>query len=131
MLSSSSSVSIKTKQNKPFQIVSGGCFKHDKSMSGTPIMFGKNKQIMKIKSVDECQQKCQDHPECVYFNWNSPQSKKNKNSCWLKKTIDKDKPSTGKISGPKNCPGIAGESNGMLNPYMCVYICTYQISNII
>jgi len=56
-----------------------------------------------IESAEDCQQKCHENPECLFFTWNS-----DKNQCILKKEKGKAKTNcgkqcTGKVSGPKNC----------------------------
>ena len=68
--------------------------------------MGKNieKKAMKKKvaSAEDCQQKCQENPECMFFVWNS-----DNNNCVLKKEKGAVKkncgPCAGKVSGPKNC----------------------------
>ena len=57
----------------------------------------------KVPSAEDCQQKCQENPECLFFVWNS-----DKNNCVLKKEKGAvknncGKACTGKVSGPKNC----------------------------
>ena len=57
----------------------------------------------KVLSAKDCQQMCQENPECLFFVWNS-----DKSQCVLKMAkgaVRKNcgKPCTGKVSGPKNC----------------------------
>ena len=66
-----------------------------------------------IESATECQQKCQENPDCLFFTWNSGTgggswNTKMKNTCWLKKEKDEVEKDcgircTGRVSGPKDC----------------------------
>ena len=66
-----------------------------------------------IKSATECQQKCQENSDCLFFTWNSGTgggswNTKMKNTCWLKKEkdeVEKDcgRNCAGRVSGPKDC----------------------------
>ena len=66
-----------------------------------------------IESATECQEKCQENPDCLFFTWNSGTgggswNTKMKNTCWLKKekvVVQKDcgRSCAGRVSRPKDC----------------------------
>ncbi len=56
-------------------------------------------------AVADCQERCQDNPDCNYFTLVFPPHVSS--SCWLKSAKDEDSisPNELMISGPKHCPG--------------------------
>jgi len=78
-----------------------GCLEENARYMGANI--SKKSKKKNVPSAENCQQKCQKNPECMFFVWNS-----DKNQCILKKakgSVRKNcgKQCTGKVSGPKNC----------------------------
>jgi len=73
----------------------------------------KKYRLKNIESATECQQKCQENPDCLFFTWNSGTAggswnTKMKNTCWLKKEKDEVLKDcgircAGRVSGPKDC----------------------------
>ena len=52
-----------------------------------------------VKSAEECQKRCQQHTECVQWNYI-----KKDLQCWKKKTYTDNSPNENVICGPKYCP---------------------------
>ena len=73
------------------------------SYKGDPVRGIKGFHISDITSAEECQQECVQDSDCQFWTWNSPDFKKNPNTCWLKAGKGKTKEVAGKISGPKIC----------------------------
>ena len=63
----------------------------------------KNSMEKKVPNAEDCQQKCQENPECLFFVWNSDTNlcvlKREKGAAWK----NCGNRCTGKVSGPKNC----------------------------
>ena len=76
------------------------CFWNDMTYRGGLVQEGG--RLRNIESAFECQKKCQEHPDCEYFNY-----KHKRGLCVLKKEgvleADCGRRCNGKIAGPKNC----------------------------
>ena len=63
-------------------------------------------RIPNIPNVEACRAECAKEPECHFWIWNSPEARKKKLSCFLKKN-DKNKDTSdkmrGRIAGPVTC----------------------------
>ena len=93
------------------------CFSPGTSSKGNSISAGK-KNFRDVVDPTECQEKCQENPECAYFhvrptgNWKG---------CWLKTaeakyTLRSDR---GAIFGPKYC-----ERKSYYTSYWCYFVTT-------
>ena len=80
------------------------CFENDVALfKAKPVRGIRNFHIKNVMSADDCQQKCVEDSDCKFWTWNSPQFKRNKNTCWLKAEAGQRRSIGGKISGPKEC----------------------------
>ena len=91
-----------------------GCLEENTHFKGGAIQTpGIRYRLKNVLSAVECQQKCQQNPECLFFTWNSGTgpgrwNQRMKNTCWLKKSKvnvmrDCGRSCTGRVSGPKDC----------------------------
>ena len=79
------------------------CFEEDIVYAGEPVDGIDNKYIANITSAKDCQKECQNNDACKFWTWNSPNFKRNKNTCWLKAGKGTERTKAGKISGRKTC----------------------------
>ena len=65
-----------------------------------------NGRVNNVQSAEDCRAECAKIPDCKFFVWNSPNFRRNKLSCWLKKNDNNAKSGgkfKGRISGPVTC----------------------------
>ena len=73
---------------------------------GDPVRGIKNFHITDVFSAEDCLVECQMDCDCEFWVWNSPDFKKNPNTCWLKNGKGQVKPKIGKIAGARACKNI-------------------------
>ena len=80
------------------------CFQDGLAYRGDAVP-GIPSNIPNVMSAKDCQKECQNDNDCQFWTWNSPNVPKNKNTCWLKAGKVQLRAKSGKISGPRTCPG--------------------------
>ena len=83
----------------------GGCFQDGVVYRNDPVRGITNFNIPNVMSAEDCQTECQNDIDCQFWTWNSPNFKRNQNTCWLKAGKGQIRAVSGKISGPRTCPG--------------------------
>ena len=73
---------------------------------GDPVRGIKNFHIKDVFSAEDCLTECQMDCDCNFWVWNSPEFKKNPNTCWLKNGKGTVKPKIGKIAGARSCKNV-------------------------
>ena len=76
------------------------CFQDGIQYRGTPVLG-----MSDVMSAEDCQKECQTHIDCQFWTWISPNFRRNKNLCHLKASKGETEAVSGKISGPRTCPG--------------------------
>ena len=67
---------------------------------------GIGRKINNVQSVEDCRAECWKVADCKFFIWNSPESRKQKLTCWLKRNSANSRSTNkdiGRISGPVTC----------------------------
>ena len=65
-----------------------------------------NGRVNNIQSAEDCRAECAKVDGCNFFIWNSPDARRKKLSCWLKKNDNNRRSNNkdiGRISGPVSC----------------------------
>ena len=104
----------------------------DTQYRADPVRGIKNFNIPDVFSAEDCLAECQKDCDCNFWVWNSPDFKKNPNTCWLKNGKGKVGPKKGKISGARACKNIrhmCGSNKKEIN--CCVIIYSLNVSSII
>ena len=76
------------------------CFETGTNFAG----FGlPDNKIEKISSAEDCQIECTIRVGCFFWTWNTGESSRFPNTCWLKSSDTGRKIGVEKISGPRSC----------------------------